>query len=177
MDSRQGDPKEALPPQFADAVAPSQLEGVECWWASLSAEIRQELVDSLDARWDSRQFIKTGSNGSTQWHRIPARIQARFSEVDEDDHGTWHSDFYDYLVNHEVYLTDLRQTFHICTRHPIAEAAVRSGRIPSDFNCPFAHAGCPMRLLLTQGNGCAIRLEVVADTRATLPNPLRPACP
>lgn len=89
-------------------------------------------------------------------------IVARFEEPVGDE-GPVPSDFYEYLVGHEVYLEDGR-TFRICTAHAQARAVVAQGRIPYEFRCPRAEAGCPMRRLLAEGAGrdCVLRVVVVA---------------
>ena len=157
---------ETLPTQFEDAVPPAERADVQHWWQSLSEDTQRELIDSLDSHWDHSRFIKAGKRGSTRWRRIPVRLQARFVDAVDDEPTVWHSDFYDYLVNHEIYHVDLERMVHICTRHPLAAAAVRAGRISSQFQCPLADGNCPLRRLLAEADGRSIRLEAASRARA-----------
>jgi hypothetical protein len=86
-------------------------------------------------------------------------VVARFVEADSDDWPS-PSDFYEYLVGHEVYLEDGRG-LHICSAHPEARAALDRGLIPRDFLCPRGEVTCPMRQLLSEGAGrdCLLRLD------------------
>jgi hypothetical protein len=83
-------------------------------------------------------------------------IVARFSESDGDDQPV-PSEFYEYLVGHELYLENGRK-FQICSAHPQARNALEQGRIAHDFRCPRAEAGCPLRRLLAQrpGHDCVL---------------------
>jgi len=108
------------------------------WWQGLSVQDRR----LLRRRLRSRDEV----------------VVARFVETDGDDLPL-PSDFYEYLVGHEVYLEDGR-TFHICSAHPQARAAIEQGLIPRDFLCPRAEASCPLRQLLAErpGLSCLLRL-------------------
>jgi hypothetical protein len=66
----------------------------------------------------------------------------------------WHDDYYDYLVNHEVYLFQVPgHVVHVCTAHPLAAAAARAGCIPTGFSCPLRRPDCPMERLLSCAPG------------------------
>jgi hypothetical protein len=108
------------------------------WWESLSAQDRRLLRGRLRYRDDV--------------------IVARFVEPDASDEPV-PSDFYEYLVGHEVYLEDGR-SFHICSAHAQARAVVEQGRIAHDFECPRASATCPLRQILAQraGHDCLLQL-------------------
>lgn len=79
----------------------------------------------------------------------------------------WHDDFYDYLVNHEVYILR-EQPFHICTQHPQARAAIQAGTIPADYACPLARQDCPMRSLTARFPGAALRLSLAFPSLTAL---------
>jgi len=101
------------------------------WWNGLTQAERRELAP------DRRRHL--------------AGVVVRFVEdgepFDADADGI---DFYEYLVNHEVFLDDGR-TFHICSAHPEARACLATGCIPASFRCPRADVTCPMRAIL----GCS----------------------
>jgi hypothetical protein len=103
------------------------------WWKGLSDAERRELA--ADRR------------------RHPIGVLVRFVEPGEaPGEGADHADFYEYLINHEVFLEDGR-TFHICSAHPDARACIMRGHIPGDFSCPRDDAACPMRALLDLAPG------------------------
>jgi hypothetical protein len=98
--------------------------------------------------------------------RFVAAGAAELDELDElDPTGAGTTDFYEYLVNHEVILDDGR-TDHICSAHPEARAALTAGRIPADFRCPRAQASCPMRALLNAAPGCDVRFAIVREAES-----------
>lgn len=94
--------------------------------------------------------------------RPPAGVVGHFVEAGspdarEDNDGP--SDYYEYLVNHEISLED-RRVFHICSAHPEARAVLTAGEIPAGFRCPRADAACPMRVLLDLAPGSNLRLAL-----------------
>jgi hypothetical protein len=126
-------------------LSPEQATEFDRWWQELAPAERRELRPNAG--------------------RPPARVIVRFeaagvAELDEGDTGT--SDFYEYLVNHEVIL-DGGRTYHICSAHPQARAALAAGRIPAEFRCPFARATCPMRSLLDAAPGCDVRFSITRE--------------
>jgi hypothetical protein len=88
------------------------------------------------------------------------RVVARFVEPGEVSETA--DDFYEYLVNHEIYIDD-GPKFHICTAHPDARAAVAAGHIPAAFRCPRDEGECPMRSLLDLSPGRDVHLTLVRD--------------
>jgi hypothetical protein len=146
------------PAQLTKRLSPEQTTDVDRWW--------QELAPA--ERWALRPNAG----------RPPARVVVRFvvageAELEEGDAST--SDFYEYLVNHEVILDDGR-CYHICSAHPEARAALAAGRIPAEFRCPFARPTCPMRSLLDEAPGCDVRFSI-ARPEADSPPDLPPGCP
>jgi hypothetical protein len=118
-----------------------QTSDVERWWSNLKPVERHS----------------TRRDGG----RAPAGVLARFVEGDApDDAGAETSHFYEYLVNHEVYLDDGR-VFHICSAHPEARARIAARHVPADFRCPRRNAACPMRTLLDLAPGRDLRLSLV----------------
>jgi hypothetical protein len=135
------------PALLTKRLSPEQAIDVDRWWQELAPADRRTLRPNAG--------------------RPPARVIVRFvvaGAAERDEADTDASDFYEYLVNHEVIL-DNGRTYHICSAHPEARAALGAGRIPAEFRCPFARATCPMRSLLDQAPGCDARFS------------LRPGCP
>jgi hypothetical protein len=131
-----------------DANAPAKrTRGLSCaqrrdvarWWAGLTAAARHDLR-------------RDGG-------RAPRAVLARFVEAGEADEGDGNTDFYEYLVGHEILLGDGR-AFHICSAHEAARACLARGRIPAEFRCPRADAACPMRALAAAAAGRDVRLSL-----------------
>ena len=119
-----------------------RVSEVSEWWRSLAPDVRRELR-------------RDGG-------RPPRRVVARFVEPDEGPAET--HDFYEYLVNHEIYIDD-GPKYHICSAHPAARAVVAAGRIPATFRCPRGESACPMRVLLDRRPGRDVRLSLVDEER------------
>lgn len=136
----------ALPMLFREALSNAGMVAIDEWWKQLDELARAEAL---------RLWHDCGQSES----ELSVRVEARFIEEQEEDVGFWHSDYYDYLVNHEIYLFKVPGA-HICTRHPVAEAAARAGIIPHDFSCPFGSTDCPMRRLLAVSPGRSLKLRV-----------------
>lgn len=117
-----------------------QSAQVAAWWQALSAKERLSLRQCSA----SRRLVVVG----------------RFVEPCDDEPGRKEpSDYYEYLVNHEIYLDDGRK-FFICSAHPAARNAVARGRIAARFICPREDAACPMRRLLSHATGKDLRLSL-----------------
>jgi hypothetical protein len=126
--------------RLAERLSDAQATEVVEWWHGLGQVDRRELHRDRG--------------------RPPARVVVRFIEPGEDlEVG---EDFYEYLVNHEVFIDD-GPTYHICTAHPEARAVVAAGRIPCTFRCPRREEGCPMRALLDRCPGHDVQFELVRE--------------
>jgi hypothetical protein len=143
-----------LPMMFREALASAGLRAIDEWWAHLDSSSRSEALHL----WHECSQAES---------KLAVRVEARFADESDENAGDfWHSDYYDYLVNHEIYLLDVPDV-HICTQHPVAAAAARTGFIPHDFACPLQAGDCPMRrlLALAPGRSLRLRVSVVADDR------------
>jgi hypothetical protein len=124
-----------LPASLTKQLSAAQLVDVRDWWRSLSTADKSSMRDA----------------------RPPPGLVARFVEPGafEPDATT---DFFEYLVNHEISLED-GSTRHICSAHAEAREVIRGGVISAGFVCPLARTACPMRALLDEGPGCDLRLS------------------
>jgi hypothetical protein len=132
--------------QLAQGLSVTQAAHVRRWWCGLSAAERRELA----------RLCGGGSPGEAR------PVVGRFVRARDGEGAPApipNVDFYEYLVNHELSLDDGR-TYHICSAHPEARAAVVSGEIRATFACPLANAACPMRALLAEAPGCDLRLSI-----------------
>lgn len=110
---------------------------IERWWQQLAPAERRSLRRTQERR--------------------SLEIVGRFVEPGEGEASDETTDFYQYLVNHELVL-DSGRTFHICSAHPEARAVVSSGLVPATFRCPRGAEDCPMRRLLREQPGCDLQL-------------------
>lgn len=138
-----------LPLLLRESLADFGLEEVDRWWTELSEPSRRDVIQL----WEEANLAG----------HAEAYVEARAVEDEAEDYNPalWHNDFYEYLVAHEVEYMPGR-VFHICTRHPVARAAVQRGRIPADFVCPWEEGdtACPMRTLLQRAQGRSVRLQI-----------------
>jgi hypothetical protein len=146
-----------LPTMFGEALASAGLRAIDEWWAHLDASSRAEALQL----WHQYSQAESG---------LAVHVEVRFADdSDEDTADFWHSDYYDYLVNHEMYLFEV-PGIHICTQHPLAAAAVRAGFTPHDFSCPLQAGDCPMRRLLDRAPSRSLRLTVSIVAADRMPN-------
>lgn len=123
------------PAMLRKGLTPKQRTEAERWWASLGEPVRRSIG-----------FARKG-----------AAVVGRFVEPAEPEEST--DDFYEYLVNHELWLEDGRR-YHICTAHERARKVLVHGRIPAGFRCPLGARACPMRAILDAAGGRDVRLAV-----------------
>ena len=142
---------------FREALARAGLRAIDEWWAHLDASSRSEALHL----WHECSQAEFG---------LAVRVEALFADDHAKETGDfWHSDYYDYLVNHEIYLFNVPGV-HVCTQHPVAATAVRAGFIPHDFSCPLQAENCAMRRLLSHSPGRSLRLRVSLVADDQMPN-------
>ena len=121
------------------------------WWEALSADNQAEHAILCDLRQDDFFGPEADAPRVRGGRFIPHDDAWGFAE--------WGPEWFDHLLAHpEVVQAMVPRTFHICTLHPAARAALAAGHIPTDFTCPFASAECPMRRLLAASPGHSVRL-------------------
>jgi hypothetical protein len=128
------------PATLPKRLSKAQAADVNRWWRNLGSD-------------EQRELRRSG-------RRPPVRVVARLVEPGEVSEPA--DDFYEYLVNHEIYIDD-GPKYHICLAHPDARAAVAAGHIPAGFRCPRGEKECPMRTLLDLCPGWDVRLSLVRD--------------
>jgi hypothetical protein len=158
-----------VPRQLLDGLSPEESEKVAVWWAQLTDAAQAEVAYLCDPLREECFFGVISEDAAAQ---VPVVIGGRF--VPRDDVAgweEWHAELFGHLLcNPElvVFAPPVVRTFHICTRHEAARAALAVGRIPVDFRCPLSLEECPMRQLLSvapnnslQQTGAALRLFAV----------------
>jgi hypothetical protein len=143
-----------IPSMLTRGMSANHARQVAGWWKSITPE--------------QRRTLRRNAGGA------PAGVMARFvrgdeaEETEETSETFANIDFYEYLVNHEVFLEDGR-SFHICSAHPAARAALAAGHIDAAFRCPRADAACPMRALLDRapaGDRRSVQLSLLTPSHA-----------
>jgi hypothetical protein len=138
-----------LPAQLGELLTEAGLRDVGRWWQELDFFSRRQVFQL----WADCVAMNEGQ-------RIIACVEGEFVEADEiPENGVWHNDFYEYLVNHEEFFVQERK-FHVCTRHPLARAAIEAGRIPRGFTCGLEENACPMKRILMAAPGKSVRLKL-----------------
>jgi hypothetical protein len=138
----------AVPSELGDLLVEAGLRDVRGWWQELD----------FDSRYQVFQLWKD-CVAANEGQQIVACVEGEFIEEGSEPEEVWHSDFYEYLVNHEEFFVQERR-FHVCTQHPLARSAIEAGGIPASFNCGLSESACPMRRLLAVAQGKAFRLKL-----------------
>ena len=157
-----------IPAQLLNGLSEAQAGAVRRFWNDLDPAARADLALLYDERNETCKYLRTeGPGKKTRWWKLPVRVEGRFVvRADPEPRDLFPSlDFYEYLINHEVYLHELDGTrHHICSAHERARETLRAGLIPATFSCPLAKEGCPMRKLLDVAQGRSIALSLVAQS-------------
>jgi hypothetical protein len=136
-----------LPVVLSKIVPASKMREVRTWWCALTPSARRTL----------RQ----------QGKRAPVGVLVRHVADPSEQDNRWRTsalehaeNLYEYLVNHEITIPEPR-SFHICTAHPQARAALRAGVLSPTFVCPREEEACPMRTLLDLQPGSSLQFSIV----------------
>ena len=141
------------PATLTDRLSVTQLSDVSQWWLRLAPGERRSL----------RRLLADDATGPAARGRVLGQfVDALLSRENGNNPELGTTDFYEYLVNHELTLEDGR-TFHICSAHAEARAVLTAGEIPADFRCPRADAHCPMRAILDLVPDSKVRLSLVRE--------------
>ena len=154
-------------------LSTKHARAVRRFWRGLDDAVQAELEHLYDERVESSAYLHMAAPGErSTWQKLAVRTMGRLvTHEDSEPKDIFPNiDFYEYLVNHEIYLHDLDGVFHICSAHEHARATLRAGFIPASFSCPFAKTECPMRALLERAPGCSIALSLGAvDAKPSKP--------
>ncbi|MGL6075704.1 MAG: hypothetical protein ACRC8S_16230 [Fimbriiglobus sp.] len=148
-------------PQDLLAVLPPGAEPVaERWWTSLTEADRQRIAGLWDERLEVRFFAPQPDAECEvdRWEQVPVVRGGRFVPPDDDGRAEWSPGYFEHLLQHPELLLAYEapfRVFYICTQHPAAKECLKAGRVPVDFVCPLADAGCP--LLALRGANLAAR--------------------
>lgn len=129
-----------IPRKLTSKIPAKALFQIENWWEKLDAENQKE----LHSLYQNESFVDDNI-------MISIQLCGKFVEQDKvlSSQPFWLNYFYDYLVNHEVFLID--RVLHIggiCSSNNVAEQVFRNGFIPQNFLCPLKKENCLMKNLL-----------------------------
>lgn len=161
----EGEAGGAIPCPYHGGLAEAERQVVDGWWRGLPAGRRRHLAMLADPRADSCAYHRElRRDGSTGWYGVAIELRGGIADDEgagiavEGEDEAFPVDLYEYLVGHEITPWASR-VFHVCTAHEAARAALRAGRIPASFACPFGRPECPMRRLLGAAPGRSLRRE------------------
>lgn len=146
-----------LPCPFGADLPAAQRQPIERWWSALPAHEKRHLLDLSHLRPQPGPRRAATPNTAFHRHGAPSRVRGVPIERSGDEDNPFPLDLYEYVIAHEIILIEER-TFHVCSQHPAARAVLRSGHLPSSFQCPLGRLQCPMRRILSHTGGQAVRL-------------------
>jgi hypothetical protein len=145
----------SLPAGLQALLSPSDLAVARAWWSALDEPERSALLDSWDPRAHSCRYSRPEGEG--RWRRLAIWLEAEVPGNEDPDEIEWPIDLYEYLIGHEIFLSDRTPAGHICTRHEAGRRAAREAGIAAHFECPAGEAGCPLRALSEQAGRQRLR--------------------
>jgi hypothetical protein len=142
-----------IPAKISAYIPDAQKSQVKTWWDELSDEDQNALLKSYVLERLHKQSPET------------VRFYAKFVEGKEKPHQNefWAIELFEYFINHEIILDDMRRTYHTCYQHIEALTACKQGTIPSDFICPLGKSTCLMTKLTQIGTSKDLRLYIKVD--------------
>ncbi|ABC27338.1 hypothetical protein HCH_00428 [Hahella chejuensis KCTC 2396] len=142
---------------FLEGVVPARHGEVEDWWARLGDSLQSEIIAFWQGDADS-PLQKTIAN--VREYLVVSRLHEENEQDAELELDYPNREFYEYLVNHEIYLDVFDKRFHICRAHKAIREKLLLGRLPTDFVCPFMRSECVVRQALERFGGGDIRLRL-----------------
>ncbi len=141
-----------IPLVLLEGLSPDAVVEARAWWCNLTDAARQEITFLWDERQDLYFFpAERDNSGDWRWVRTPKVIGGRFAPRDEEPSWQeWYAEYFEHLICHPEFVDEplVWRTFHICTAHEAARTVFTTGRLPSDFRCPFQSLTCPIRELI-----------------------------
>lgn len=140
-----------LPKELEEVLVRSGMPEAQGWWLSLDAVSRGQVL----SLWEDCVAANEGQE-------IVAQVTAELEDEHDLNQTTfWHRELYEFLVNHEIEFTEKpKRTFHVCSQHPLAQAAVQAGRISGVFKCGKTIEQCPMQRMMNVTGGVSLRLNL-----------------
>ncbi len=140
-----------IPSDLLAAIPTASEPVARDWWMSLSDAERLQVASLWDARLEVHFFAPQADEAGCldEWDQVPKTEGGRF--IPSDDAwglSEWGPGYFEHLLQHpELVLIwePAERTFHIgCTRHAAARGCLESGRVPTEFACPFRSPACPL---------------------------------
>lgn len=152
-----------IPAALLASLSDAQRSKTLAWWDSLTTAAQAEFCRLWDTRSEDTALYGITREGEIEWHELPIELRGEFVDPQDlvDEHEAYQSLLEYHCGNHgdaRVFLTE--RVFHLCRAHAAARAVIAAGRLPHDFVCPLADAGCPMRAVLAEAPGKSLRLFV-----------------
>jgi len=151
-----------IPKFFIDNVPAKMHLEVEKWWYNLGESMQSEIISFWKGSDNEQKVNETVKNVNEYLELQKADFDSGHKDLYELDFPR--REFYEYLVNHEIYLDVFDKKFHICTAHQKIREYLLIGYIPKEFACPLKSENCIIRSILEKC-GWSIRLKYKLKTR------------
>ncbi len=136
-----------LPLQLEEILLEAGLRDVPGWWNRMDDPSREQ----VRMLWEDCMEL----NGPQP---VKLEVRAHFDKEDSDYGAFWQEELWEYLINHELEFYE-GPKFHVCSQHPLARQALKTGKVRADFQCALDPEVCPMMLMLRARPRCGVRLE------------------
>ncbi len=128
-----------IPRTLKSIIPIREIVEVEDWWNKLSDENQSELASIYheETRKDDQL--------------VSIYLCGKFVEQEHPKQQDvfWVNHFYDYIINHELYLNNPKPIVGgICSANEAAKKIIKNGVIPIDFICPVLGEACQMMKIL-----------------------------
>lgn len=129
-----------IPRQLRSLIPVRKILEVEDWWEKLSEENQLELQSIYDEGDERTEEL------------VAIHLCGKFVEQEKEDRLDifWINHFYEYIINHEMFIEDNRPAWYgrICSANKEAEQVIRNGILPKEFICPESKKDCLMLKIL-----------------------------
>ncbi|WLQ17491.1 hypothetical protein O5O45_23570 [Hahella aquimaris] len=150
----------SAPAFFLEGVAQERHGEVEDWWVGLGHSLQDEIIAFWQGDADSPL---QAAIANVREYLVASKSHEESEQVEELEPHYPNREFYEYLVNHEIYLDVFDKRMHICTAHKAIREKLLLGRLPADFVCPFMSSTCVVRQALKRFGDEDIQLRLVTS--------------
>lgn len=132
-----------LPDFFRDVLPENIMPEAEKWWISLSSDTQIEIINFYES--DVHGISDSVDDVSNNYLQNEERLYLTAEEISSlEEYDFPRKEFYEYLVNHEVFVDLSKRPWHICRSEKSLRKYLALGILPKNFTCPLSNASCPM---------------------------------
>ncbi|MCI5083969.1 MAG: hypothetical protein MRY78_19885 [Saprospiraceae bacterium] len=135
--------------QVKTDISAREITKVEAWWDKLSEE-QQAALQRLYSTEDEQKE-----------QTISIYLCGKFVEQEPEQKDFWVNHFYDYIVNHELFIDETKPNVGgICSSNKVAETAIRNGIFAHSYECPLKQKNCIIKEILNEQVGKSLQLYI-----------------